>query len=68
MSSCMAETLSKFERITIRLQKQHKNVQFMTALLNASTFTSQQIDDLVASLDGLNLNPLVNNVGGGVKF
>ena len=40
----------------------------MTALLNASTFTSQQIDDLVASLDGLNLIPLVNNDGGGVKF
>ena len=29
----------------------------MTAALNASRFTSQQIDDLVASLDGLNLYP-----------
>ena len=56
----------KLEKINIRLQSEHKNVQSMTAALNASTFTSQQIDDLV--VDGLDLYPFVNNVGGGVKF
>lgn len=58
----------KLEKTNIRLQSEHKNVQSMTAALNASTFTSHQIDDLVASLDGLNLYPLVNNVGSGVKI
>ena len=58
----------KLERTKIQLQKEHSNVRFRTAVLNASTATSQQIDDLVASLDGLNLTILVNNVGGGVKI
>ena len=58
----------KLERTKIQLQREHKNVQFRTAVLNASTATSQQIDDLVASLDGLNLTVLINNVGGGVKI
>ena len=57
----------KLERTKIQLQKEHKNVQFRIVVLNASTATSQQIDELVASLNGLNLTVLVNNVGGGVK-
>ena len=58
----------KLERIKIQLQGGHENVHFRTAVLNASTATSQQIDDLVASIDGLNLTVLVNNVGGGAKI
>ena len=58
----------KLERTKIQLQGEHENVHFRTAVLNASTATSQQIDDLVASIDGLNLTVLVNNVGGGAKI
>lgn len=57
----------KLERTKIQLQKEHENAQFRIVVLNASTATSQQIDDLVTSLNGLNLTVLVNNVGGGVK-
>lgn len=57
----------KLDRTKNQLEKEHKNVDFRTAILDASSATSQQIDGLVASLDGLNLTVLVNNVGGGVK-
>ena len=57
----------KLERTKTLLQDQHQNLQFRTVVLNASTATYQQIDDLVASLGHLNLTVLVNNVGGNVK-
>ena len=55
----------KLERSKIQLEGEFKSVQFRVAVLNASSATSQQIEDLVASLDSLNLTILVNNVGGG---
>ena len=58
----------KLERTRIQLQREHKSLQFKIAVLNASTATSQQIDDLVLNLNDLNLTVLVNNVGGGVKI
>lgn len=58
----------KLERTKIRLHGEHQNVHFRTAVLNASTATSQQVDEFVASIDGLNLTVLVNNVGGGAKI
>lgn len=58
----------KLERAKIQLDGECKNVQVRTALLNASSATSQQIDGFVAGLDGLNLTVLVNNVGGGSKI
>ena len=58
----------KLERTRIRLKEEHRNVQFQTAVLNASSATNQQIDEVVASLDGVNLTVLVNNVGGGAKI
>ena len=57
----------KLERTKSKLQVEHKDVQFKIAVLNASTATSQQIDDLVASVNNLNLTILVNNIGGGAK-
>ena len=57
----------KLEKAKTKLEAEHKTVRFRTAVLNASTFTSQQINDLAASLADLNLTVLVNNVGGGVK-
>ena len=57
----------KLEQTKLQLEGEHKNVQFQTAVLNAFTATSQQIDDLVASIAGLNLTVLVNNVGGVAK-
>lgn len=58
----------KLERTKIQLQGKYKNVQFRTAVLNAASATSQQIEEFVASLDDLNLTILVNNVGGGAKI
>ncbi len=58
----------KLERTKVRLQGKFSTVQFRTAVLNASTATSQQMNDFVASIDGLNLTILVNNVGGGAKI
>ncbi len=58
----------KLERTKIQLQGIYSTVQFRTAVLNASTATSQQMDDFVASIDGLDLTILLNNVGGGVKI
>lgn len=55
----------KLERTKIQLEGAFKSVQFRIAVLNASSATSQQIEDLVASLHSLNLTILVNNVGGG---
>ena len=57
----------KLERTKIKLQVEHRDVQFQTAVLNASTATPQQIDDLVASVNSLNLTILVNNLGGGAR-
>lgn len=58
----------KLERKKIQLQGKYSTVQFRIAVLNASTATSQQMIDFVASIDGLNLTILVNNVGGGAKI
>ena len=55
----------KLEKTKIQLEGEFKSVQFRIAVLNASSATSQQIEDLVVSLDSLNLTILVNNVGGG---
>lgn len=55
----------KLERTKIQLEGELKSVQFRVAVLNASSATGQQIEDLAASLDSLNLTILVNNVGGG---
>ena len=57
----------KLDRTKTQLQGEFKNVAFRTVALNAATASSQQIDDLVAGLNGLNLTVLVNNVGGSVK-
>ena len=57
----------KLETTKTRLEGEHKNVQFKSIVLNASSATSQQIEEAVASLDGLNLTVLVNNVGGATK-
>lgn len=58
----------KLERTKIKLEGEYENVRFRTAVLNASSATSQQLEKLVASLDSLNLTVLVNNVGGGAKI
>ena len=58
----------KLERTKIQLEGEYENVRFRTAVLNASSATSQQLGKLVASLDSLNLTILVNNVGGGAKI
>lgn len=57
----------KLEEKQIQLQGKFKPIQFRTAVLNASSATSQHIHELVASLDGLNLTVPVNNVGDGAK-
>ncbi|CAD6580852.1 MAG: hypothetical protein ASARMPRED_000341 [Alectoria sarmentosa] len=57
----------KLERTKSQLEGEFKPVQFKIAVLDASSATSQQIDELVASFDDLNLTVLVNNVGGGAK-
>lgn len=54
----------KLEKTKLQLEGEYKNVHFRTAVLNASSATSQQIEDMVASFDSLNLTILVNNVGG----
>ena len=58
----------KLSRTKAELEREHTNVQFKIAVLDAGTATTQQIDELVASLDPLNLTVLVNNVGGGSKI
>ena len=58
----------KLDRLKTQLQREHQNVQVRTAVLNAGSATAQQINELVASFDGLNLTILVNNVGGGGKI
>lgn len=57
----------KLEKTKTQLEGEHKNIQFKAAVLDDASATSQQIDDFVANLDGLNLTILVNNVGGGAK-
>ena len=57
----------KLMRTKIQHQCQFGHVEVRTAVLDAFTATSQQMDELIASLDGLNLTVLVNNVAGGAK-
>ncbi|KAM0801394.1 hypothetical protein BDR22DRAFT_848868 [Usnea florida] len=58
----------KLQRAQSQLEREYKGLQFRAAVLDASSATGQQIEALAASLQGLNLTVLVNNVGGGVKI
>ena len=58
----------KLHGAKFQLEGEHKNLQFRAAVLDASSATGQQIEAFVASLQGLNLTVLVNNVGGGAKI
>ena len=58
----------KLQRAKSQLEGEHKHLQFKVAVLNASSATGQQIEALAASVQGLNITVLVNNVGGGAKI
>ena len=58
----------KLQRARSQLEGEHKDLQFRTAILDASSATGQQIEALAASVQFLNLTVLVNNVGGCPKI
>ena len=58
----------KLGKTKTKLQMEHKDIKFKVAVLNAATSTPQQIDDLAASFQTLNLTVLINNLGGGAKI
>ena len=54
----------KLEIVKSQLQKEFPDVEFRTVVAEASWFTYEQIDELVAGLEDINLTVLVNNIGG----
>ena len=58
---------SKLSTVKSTLESEFPAIQFRVLTADASTATNQDIADLVASVEDLNLTVLVNNVGGGVK-
>ena len=58
----------KLQRAQSQLEREHKDLQFKAAVLDASSATGQQIQALATSVQSLNLTVLVNNVGGGAKI
>jgi len=58
---------TKVANVRARLTAELPAVEFRIAVADASSTSPRQIDDLVASLQDLNLTVLINNVGGGER-
>lgn len=54
----------KLSRVQGSLNKEYPNVSTRTVIADASSFTASTIDDIVSSIQDINLTVLVNNVGG----
>ena len=57
---------TKLGTVKENLEKEHPNIKFRIAVLDASTASNEQIKQLLKSLNDLHITVVINNVGGGV--
>ncbi len=58
---------TKLENVKRQLTADYPNARFRIAVLDASSVTNKQIEELVATFSDIDITVLINNVGAGVK-